>query len=123
VALWPHLEAKLINAQRAIHQAGGRLITDFSFPEGASVSNGIDPQLYSLQYTSVDWVDCAAQSLGKGALLAKHDIKSAYHLILIYPDDHCLLGAHFIDVMLPFGLHFVPITFTAEADALELIIR
>ena len=43
------------------------MITDLSFPEGASVNDGKDPQLCSLQYTSVERVACAAQSLGKGA--------------------------------------------------------
>ena len=65
----------------------------------------MDPQLCSLQYTSVEWVARAAQSLGKGTLLAKLDIKSAYRVIPVHPDDCCLLGfecqgAHFIDGML-----------------------
>jgi len=76
----------------------------------------------------VDRVARAAQSLGKGALLAKIDIKSAYRLIPIHPDDRCLLGfewqgAHFIDGMLLFGLRSAPIIFTAVADAVEWIIR
>jgi len=61
-------------------------------------------------------------------LLAKIDIKSAYRLIPIHPDDRCLLGfewqgAHFIDGMLPFGLRSAPLIFTAVADALEWIVR
>jgi len=105
-----------------------RLITDLSFPEGASVNDGIDPYLCSLQYTSVDRVARADQSLGKGALLAKLDIKSAYHLIPIHPDNRCLLGfewqgAHLIDGMLPLGLRSAPIIFTAVANALEWIVR
>ena len=31
-----------------------RMITDLSFPDGTSVNDGIDPQLCSHQYTTVD---------------------------------------------------------------------
>ena len=76
----------------------------------------------------MDQVAQAAQRLGRGVLLAKIDIKAAYHLIPIHPDDRHLLGfewqgTHFVDGMLPFGLRSAPILFTAVADALEWIIR
>ena len=45
-----------------------RLITDLSFPPGASVNDGIDPEVCSLQYTSVEKVARVAQRLGKGTL-------------------------------------------------------
>ena len=101
-----------------------RLITDLSFPEGSSVNDGIDPALCSLQYTSVEKVAAAARRLGPGALLAKVDIKSAYRLIPVHPDDRHLLGINwngelYVDAMLPFGLRSAPKIFTAVADALE----
>ena len=58
-----------------------RLITDLSFPTGFSVNDGIDPILCTLSYTTVDDIAVALVSLGSGALLAKVNIKSAYHLI------------------------------------------
>ena len=105
-----------------------RLITDLSFPEGASVNDGIDRGLCSLQYTSVENVARAAQALGRGALLAKLDIKSAYRLVPVHPDDRHLLGfewrgRHYVDGMLPFGLRSAPKIFTAVADALEWVLR
>ena len=69
-----------------------RLITDLSFPEGRSVNDGISPSLCTLQYTSVERVARAVQTLGPGALLAKVDVKSAYRLIPVHPDDRPLLG-------------------------------
>ena len=107
------------------HQAGKwRLITDLSFPEGGSVNDAIDSALCSLSYTSVDQVANAAMQLGKGALLAKIDIKSAYRLIPVHPNDRQYLGMLwednlYIDAMLPFGLRSAPKIFTAVADALE----
>lgn len=41
-----------------------RPIMDTSFPEGRSVNDGIDPAHCTLQYTSVERITTAAQSLG-----------------------------------------------------------
>ena len=46
------------------------LIMDLSFPEEASVNDGISHQLCLQQYTSVDAVARAALALGRGALMA-----------------------------------------------------
>ncbi len=105
-----------------------RLITDLSFPKGKSVNDAIDRELCSLQYTSVDKVATAAQRLGEGALLAKLDIKSAYRLVPVHPEDRPLLGMRwrgkdYIDCMLPFGLRSAPKVFTAIADGLEWCLR
>ena len=103
-----------------------RLITDLhvSFSKGSSVNDGIDPALCSLQYTSVEKVAAAARRLGPGALLAKVDIKSAYRLILVHPDDRPLMGINrnrelYVDAMLPFGLRSTTKIFTAVVDALQ----
>ena len=101
-----------------------RLITDLSFPENASVNDGIPSELCSLKYTSVEVVAAMAQRLGRGALLAKLDIRSAYRLIPVNPRDRHLLGvewrgAQYVDGSLPFGLRSAPKIFTAVADALQ----
>jgi hypothetical protein len=48
-------------------------------------------------------------SLGRSAVLAKRDLKSAYRLLPIYPGDFQLLGIkidnkYFVDKFLPMGL-------------------
>ena len=105
-----------------------RLITDLSFPPERSVNDGIDPALCSLSYVSVDTVAAAAAAFGPGALMAKVDIESAYRLIPVHPDDHCLLGVEwedrvYYDTKLPFGLRSAPKIFNAVADGLEWCIR
>ena len=105
-----------------------RLITDLSFPEGESVNDGIDPIICSLQYTSVERIAQALHSVGRGALVAKVDVKAAYRLIPVHPDDRLLLGMEwkgrqYVDAMLPFGLRSAPKIFTAVADGLEWVIR
>lgn len=75
-----------------------RLITDLSIHYERSVNNGINPALCSLSYVSVDTVAAAAAAFGPGALMVKVDIESAYRLILVHPDDHCLLGVEWEDL-------------------------
>ena len=105
-----------------------RLITDLSYPEGASVNDGIQPELCSLKYITVESVAVKAQRLGKGTLLAKLDVKSAYRLVPVDPRDRHLLGiewggAQYVDGCLPFGLRSAPKIFTAVADALQWVMR
>lgn len=69
-----------------------RLITDLSFPENACVNDAIVPELCSMSYITVEQVAARAISLGKGSLIAKIDIKSAYRLIPVCPRDRKWLG-------------------------------
>jgi hypothetical protein len=101
-----------------------RLITDQSYPPGLSVNDGIDPELCSLTYTSVDAVAKVVASYPPGALLAKVDVESAHRLIPVHPSDRPLQameweGAVYVDPMLPFGLRSAPKIFNAVADGLE----
>ncbi len=93
-----------------------RLIMDLSYPHGASVNDGIDPALTSLSYTSMNSAAQRMQQLGKGSLLAKMDIESAYRLVPIHPQDRILQvveweGEIYVDPMLPFGLRSAPPNF------------
>ncbi len=104
-----------------------RLILDLSFPDEASVNSGISKELATLGVVSVDEIVEAVLSLGKGALLTKIDVKSAFRLIPVHPDDRHLLGmrwqgALYIDCVLPFGLRSAPKIFNAVADALQWIL-
>ena len=88
------------------------------------MNDAIDPALCSLAYITVEQVAAKALSLGKGALVAKIDIKSAYRLVPVHPDDRKCLGMHwdgkiYIDSKLPFGLRSAPKIFNAVADAVE----
>ena len=61
------------------------------------------------------------QHLGQGTQLVKMDLKDAYRIIPVHPQDHHLLGIQwdnqvFVDRSLPFGLRSAPKVFTAFAD-------
>ena len=44
------------------------------------------------RYTSMEVVAAVSRQLGTGALLAKLDIKAAYLLVPVHPNDHRLWG-------------------------------
>ena len=105
-----------------------RLIVDLSSPKGNSVNDGISKEVCSLSYISVDDVAAEVLSFGKGALMAKMDIKSAYRLIPVHPSGRPLLGMCwrdrlFLDNTLPFSLRSAPKIFNAVADALEWVLK
>ena len=105
-----------------------RLILDLSHPKGASVNDGIARNLCSLSYMKVDDVVQQVLQLGRGALLAKIDIESAFRNIPVHPHDRHLLGMRwcnqlYIDTVLPFGLRSAPKIFNCIADALQWIGR
>ena len=63
----------------------------------------------------------------RGALLAKINIKSAFRIVPVHPEDRWLLGTRwegklFIDTVLPFGLWSAPKLFNTLADAIEWVV-
>ena len=105
-----------------------RLIVDLSSPAGSSINDGISQACCSLSYISLDEVAKIVAGIGQGALLGKMDIKSAYRIVPVHPEDQFLLGMKwqgevYLDTRLSFGLRSAPIIFTALADALEWITR
>ena len=64
--------------------------------------------------------------LGKEALMAKIDLKSAFGMIPVHCADWDLLGTHwwgkyYVDTCLPFGLHLAPFLFNEYTTAIEWI--
>ena len=105
-----------------------RLILDMSSPEGMSVNDGIREAPCSLAYVSVEDAAKGVMAKGRGALMAKVDVQSAYRNVPIHPEDRWLMGmlwegGLYIDTALPFGLRSAPKIFTAIADAVEWIAR
>jgi len=95
-----------------------RLITHLSYPKCnlSSVNANIIESFKTVKYTSFDRVVDMVFNLGEGALMAKRDIKSAFRLLPIHPDDFNLLGIQingrvFVDKNLPFGCSCAPFLF------------
>ena len=105
-----------------------RLIHHLSAPAGVSVNDGIPKDLYSLQYVTIDDAINMILRLGRGTLLAKIDIRNAFRLCPVRPEDRPLLGIYwrqqyYYDLVLPFGLRSAPFIFNQVADAFEWICR
>ena len=64
-----------------------RLIVDLSSPKGGSINDGIDEELASLVYVSIDNITETLTALGPGSFMAKCDIKEAYRLIPIHAEE------------------------------------
>ncbi len=105
-----------------------RLILDLSSPLGHSMNDGIEKELASLSYVSVDEVVQRVLRWGRGTLLAKMDVRQAYRNIPVQPEDRRLLGMRwqgdtYVDAVLPFGLRSAPLIFSAVGDAIAWIME
>ena len=104
------------------------MIVDLSAPGGASVNDGISADVCSLTYASVDNAVSIIQYLGQRSQLVKMDLKDAYRIIPVNPQNYHLLSIQwdnqvFVDCSLPFGLRSAPKVFTAFADLVAWIIH
>lgn len=104
-----------------------RMIVDLSSPSSASVNDGISEELCSIKYASVEDAVRLIKQLGRGTQLVKMDLRDAYRIIPVHPDDQHLLaiewqGMTFVDKALPFGLRSAPKVFSAVADAMAWIL-
>lgn len=105
-----------------------RLIHHLSFPEGESVNDFIDPELCTVQYTSFDEAIHMIQDMGKGCLMAKSDVKSAFRLLPIAPSDFDQLGfkfdgKYYFDKCMPFGCSISCSSWEKMATFLEFLVK
>ena len=99
-----------------------------SFPPGQSINDGINVNEFPLCYSTVQDAMDSVMQLGRHALMAKIDIKSAFRLCPVHPNELHLLGMQwrdrfYYDRVLPFGLRSAPFIFNCLADAIEWIAR
>lgn len=71
-----------------------RLIMDLSQPEGQSINEFISKEEFPTNYTPFDEATRIVRQLGRGCLLSKIDIKHAYRLLPVRPEDWPLLVYH-----------------------------
>lgn len=121
-SLVPLLKTSPIGLVPKSHQVDRwRMIVDLSFPHNHSVNAGISEELSSITYSRVDDAVQCILELGVGTELVKIDLKNAYRIIPVHPQDHHLLaveweGRTYVDRALPFGLRSAPKIFSAVAD-------
>ena len=130
----PFLSPPIPNLQRSplgvVPKKDGtwHIIMDLSSPHGSSINDFIPKDDYMLHYASFDEALTLVARYGQKALMAKLDIKHAFHLCPVRLEDRELLGIHWqgklsIDLRLPFGLRSSPYLFNCLADAFEWILK
>ncbi len=126
---WPSIQISRFGVIPKPHQPGKwRLIVDLSHPKNRSVNDGIEKELCSLSYASVEQAVKKCLHLGRGCQLTKIDVEAAYRIVPVHPDDRHLLGLYwdgqvFLDTALPFGLRSAPKIFNALADGLHWVLE
>ena len=100
------------------------LITDFSYPFGASVNDGIPSELCYVTCKGIQSAIDKVMHYGKGALMAKFDLKRAYRAFPIRECDRRFLGmfwkdSYYVDLALPFGLSRAPNIFSFRENELS----
>ena len=103
-----------------------RLILDLSSPRGDSVNDGISQEDFACSYSKFDDATSIVLHLGRGAFMGKIDIKHAFRICPVAPEQWYLLcfrwlGQFFTDTRLPFGSRSSPFIFNTFAIALAWI--
>ena len=104
-----------------------RLIMDLSRPDGSSINEDISKEQFSCEYSHFDDATALVMEAGEGSLLCKLDIKHAYRLLPVRPDQwHHLCyywqGNYYVDLVLPFGMRSSGAIFNEFASLVRWII-
>ena len=68
-----------------------RMIQHLSYPFGNSVNDGIPKDQSSVHYANVDDAVGIIKNLGKGCVMLKTDVRNAFRIIPVHPQDYKLL--------------------------------
>ena len=101
-----------------------RLIHHLSDPPGSSVNAFIPEDCSSVHYASINDTISVIKRKGDGCFMAKTDVKSAFRIIPIHPNDFALLGLkwqnlYYFDRCLPMGCSSSCAIFEAFSTVLE----
>lgn len=102
------------------------MIHHLSFPYGDSINTFIPSEFSTVKYATVDDAINFIKFLGRGCVLAKTDVRSAFRIIPVHPSDYSLLGLHwrgqwYYDCCLPMGCSSSCETFEGLSTAMEWI--
>ena len=100
---------------------------DLPQPHGSSIYDGISKDDFVCEYSHFDDATDLVVKKGKDALMCKLDIKHAYRLLPVRPDQwHYLCyfweGNYYVDLVLPFGLRSSGAIFNLFASLVKWIL-
>ena len=102
------------------------MIHHLSHPWGKSVNDGISHEHSSVHYANIDMAITRITQSGVGSYLAKTDIKSAFRILPVNPQDYHLLGIkwngqYYYDKCMPMGCASSCKTFETFSTAIDWI--
>jgi len=105
-----------------------RIIHHLSYPEGDSVNDFIPDDRSTVHYASISDAISLIKRIGPGCFMAKTDIKSAFRIIPIHPQDYSLVGMkwndkYFFDRCLPMGCSSSCAIFETFSTSLEWLAK
>ena len=103
-----------------------RIIHHLSYPEGGSINDFICEELSTVRYCKFDDAVALVILLGKGCLMSKTDVESAYRILPLNRLDHELIGfkwqsKYYYDTCLTMGLQSAAAIFTRFSSGLQWI--
>ena len=108
-----------------------RVIMDLSWPEGASVNDGVDGECYlggeaHIKLPTVQFMEDRLLELGQGAFMYKTDLARGYRQLRVDPTDWPLLGFQhegkfYLDMCPPFGLKTSALFMQRTTEAISRI--
>ena len=126
-APFPNLRVSPIKVAPKKTPGDFRFIHNLSYPYDEEAVNTSIPRLrVSVQYSTLDDAISHIKEVGMGAHLAKTDIKLAFRIVPIHPDDHHLLGMRwnggfYYDTTLPMGCSMSCAIFESFSTAIQWI--
>ena len=108
-----------------------RVITDLSWPPGASINDGIVWDHYidgptTIKLPTVEFMENRLMELGRGAYMYKSDLARGYRQLRVDPLDWPLLGLryegkYYVDICPPFGLRTSALFMQRTSEAITYI--
>lgn len=110
------------------HDGSWRRIHNLSHPENRSVNHHIPDHYATITYPTLAVILDMVLKGGRGCYIVKKDIKEAFRIVPVSPQDHWLLGftwlgTHYVETCLPFGLCTAPVLFNLFAEAIEWMLK
>ena len=104
------------------------MITDLSSPRGLSINDFISDKEASVTCKNFDSAVNIVAKIGRGAVMAKLDVKGAFRICPVSKSDWHLLGFTFMEMFfvglcLPFGLRSSVNRFTQISDSILWIMQ
>lgn len=125
---FPNLRVSPLGVVPKREEGKYRLIQHLSHPKGSSVNDGILSEDSSVTYVSFDRAVSLVRKAGRGALMAKSDIESAFRLLPVHADCFHLLGCfldgcYYYDTCLPMGCSISCYYFELFSTFLEWVVK